>query len=138
MRIARCVGCSARVLKPTKNPSDWRFFKTSCRRNFLPSIFFFYYLFKFFANYFYRQIFFARSSLEKICLRFVLGTEGRAGMASIMDPDRSVDMEDFYDGVVKMLVSYARPMFVRICNHIEVTGKHTLHSCNRKRFKIRG
>ena len=53
---------------------------------------------------------------------FTSGTEGKAGMAAIMDPDKVVDMNDFYDGVCKMLVSYARPLFVRICNYVEVTG----------------
>jgi len=43
-------------------------------------------------------------------------------MACIMDPDRCVKMDDFYDGVEKLLPSYARPLFVRISNRIEVTG----------------
>jgi len=45
-------------------------------------------------------------------------------MACIMDPDRCVKMDEFYDGVEKLLPSYARPLFVRICGHIEVTGMY--------------
>ena len=51
------------------------------------------------------------------------GAEGKAGMACIMDPGRCVKLEDFYLGVSKQLPPYARPLFVRICNHMELTGE---------------
>ena len=41
------------------------------------------------------------------------GTEGRACMAVIPDPERLVDLATLYSGVTEKLPSYARPMFVR-------------------------
>ncbi|CAK8685496.1 unnamed protein product [Clavelina lepadiformis] len=54
------------------------------------------------------------------------GTEGKAGMACIMDPERCVDLKAFYKCVQRGLVSYARPVFVRITSYMEITGTHKI------------
>lgn len=50
------------------------------------------------------------------------GTEGRAGMAAIPDPERGVDLTKLYAGMVDKLPSYARPIFLRFVEEIDVTG----------------
>ena len=50
------------------------------------------------------------------------GTEGRAGMAVIPDPERLVDLATLYSGVTEKLPSYARPMFVRFVKELTSTG----------------
>merc|ERR1719400_1277942 len=40
------------------------------------------------------------------------GTEGRAGMVAIPDPERKVDVEKLYEGLREKLPAYARPIFV--------------------------
>ena len=52
------------------------------------------------------------------------GTEGRAGMAVIPDPERLVDLATLYSGVTEKLPSYARPMFVRFVKELTSTGLH--------------
>ena len=52
------------------------------------------------------------------------GTEGRAGMAVIPDPERMVDLASLYSGVTEKLPSYARPMFVRFVKELTSTGFH--------------
>ena len=54
------------------------------------------------------------------------GTEGRAGMAVIPDPERLVDLATLYSGVTEKLPSYARPMFVRFVKELTSTGLHLL------------
>lgn len=52
------------------------------------------------------------------------GMEGRAGMASLYDPERSVDLNaDFREGLKKALPAYARPLFVRILTKLDLTGQ---------------
>ena len=41
------------------------------------------------------------------------GTEGKAGMAAISDPDNQVDLESLLDHMKKSLPGYARPIFIR-------------------------
>lgn len=50
------------------------------------------------------------------------GTDGRAGMASILDPDGTLDFDALAQGVNKSLPSYARPLFVRIVKQLDMTG----------------
>ena len=50
------------------------------------------------------------------------GTEGRAGMAAIPDHDKRVDLSSLYAGMVDKLPSYARPIFLRFVEQIDVTG----------------
>ncbi|CAG7716243.1 unnamed protein product [Allacma fusca] len=54
------------------------------------------------------------------------GTEGRAGMATIVDPDSAINLEDFAFRLKKTLPSYARPLFVRFTNYIDLTGTFKL------------
>ena len=54
------------------------------------------------------------------------GTEGRAGMAAIPDPERRVDLTKLYAGMVDKLPSYARPIFLRFVEEIDVTGKFVI------------
>lgn len=55
----------------------------------------------------------------------VPGTEGRAGMAAILDKDATLNLSKFAEGVKKVLPSYARPQFLRILRQLEMTGKLT-------------
>ncbi|XP_045126369.1 long-chain fatty acid transport protein 4-like isoform X2 [Portunus trituberculatus] len=56
----------------------------------------------------------------------VPGTEGRAGMAAILDREDTLDLEKLYDGMAKSLASYARPLFIRTVKEIEMTGTFKL------------
>ena len=66
------------------------------------------------------------------------GTEGRAGMVAIPDPERKVEVDkvgdyskwsapnitlfQLYKGLIEKLPAYARPIFVRLVDKIDVTG----------------
>nr|XP_060617983.1 long-chain fatty acid transport protein 6 [Anolis sagrei ordinatus] len=53
----------------------------------------------------------------------VQGYEGKAGMVSIiLKPNKSLDVEQLYEHVVTYLPSYARPLFLRIQEIMDVTG----------------
>ncbi|KAL9988545.1 hypothetical protein ACROYT_G003002 [Oculina patagonica] len=53
----------------------------------------------------------------------VPGTEGRAGMAAIADPDNNgINLTALVQGLKKLLPSYAHPIFLRIVNSVSVTG----------------
>merc|ERR1719211_310749 len=54
------------------------------------------------------------------------GTEGRAGMVAIPDPERKVEVEKLYEGLIEKLPAYARPIFVRLVNKIDVTATYKL------------
>ena len=41
------------------------------------------------------------------------GTEGKAGMAAISDPENQIDLDDLLDNLKKSLPPYARPVFIR-------------------------
>ncbi|XP_046441081.1 long-chain fatty acid transport protein 1-like isoform X1 [Daphnia pulex] len=56
----------------------------------------------------------------------VPGAEGRAGMAAILDPERALDLNDLHTKMSKVLPSYARPLFIRIVNVIDLTGTYKL------------
>ena len=63
---------------------------------------------------------------ERDCVVFgveIPGTEGRAGMAAIPDPERLVDLTKLYAGMSDKLPSYARPIFLRFVQEIDVTGQ---------------
>lgn len=53
----------------------------------------------------------------------VPGTEGRAGMAAIHDPDEIVDLEKLALGLKAKLPAFARPLFVRLVDHFDITGR---------------
>ena len=52
----------------------------------------------------------------------VPGTEGRAGMAAIADPGKSLDLQQLAIAMKKNLPAYARPLFIRLLDEIETTG----------------
>ncbi|XP_038222993.1 long-chain fatty acid transport protein 4-like [Zerene cesonia] len=53
-------------------------------------------------------------------------TEGRAGMAAIADPQRSLDLRALAHHLDLSLPSYARPLFLRIKDDIEITSTFKL------------
>ncbi|MCL4128833.1 UNVERIFIED_CONTAM: hypothetical protein GTU68_057669 [Idotea baltica] len=53
-------------------------------------------------------------------------TEGRAGMAAIVDPNDDVDMDIFSKNLPSYLPPYALPLFVRIIKQIDTTGTFKL------------
>lgn len=52
----------------------------------------------------------------------VPNSEGRAGMAAIVDKDNTLDISTVSEGLQKALPSYARPLFIRKLNEVELTG----------------
>ncbi|ODN02066.1 Long-chain fatty acid transport protein 4 [Orchesella cincta] len=61
----------------------------------------------------------------------VPGTEGRAGMAAISDPDGTLDLNVVSKGIDKGLPSYARPIFVRCVRSeqgLSMTGNTSVHT----------
>jgi hypothetical protein len=51
-------------------------------------------------------------------------TDGRAGMVAIPSNDsQETDMDKLYEGCVKQLAKYARPMFVRLVKEVQMTSK---------------
>ena len=58
----------------------------------------------------------------------VPGTEGRAGMAVIPDPDLQLDLASLYSGLCDKLPGYARPVFVRFVNELSATGRKRVTS----------
>lgn len=48
--------------------------------------------------------------------------EGRAGMAAIADPNNALDIKSLADGLEKTLPSYARPIFIRVLEKMDITG----------------
>ncbi|KAJ1528034.1 hypothetical protein ONE63_007955 [Megalurothrips usitatus] len=52
----------------------------------------------------------------------VAGSEGRAGMAAVGDPDGTLDLAALAKGVDQQLPSYARPLFLRVRPRLEQTG----------------
>lgn len=57
----------------------------------------------------------------------VPGTEGRAGMAAIVDVDKKgIDLTQLVQGLKKLLPNYAHPMFLRIVDSVSVTGTFKL------------
>lgn len=57
----------------------------------------------------------------------IWGLEGRAGMAAVYDPERTVDLnKDLLSGLKKALPVYARPIFIRILVKLDLTGTFKL------------
>ena len=57
----------------------------------------------------------------------VPGTEGRAGMAAVVDPDNSgIDLNALAQGLREQLPHYAHPIFLRIVDSVAVTGTFKL------------
>ena len=53
----------------------------------------------------------------------VPGVEGRCGMAAIVAPSEGLDLNRFLDAVKKQLPSYATPIFLRLVQHLDLTGE---------------
>lgn len=53
-------------------------------------------------------------------------TEGRCGMAAIVDPDGGVNLDDLVKGLKSNLPSYAVPLFLRVMNEAPLTGTFKL------------
>lgn len=53
-------------------------------------------------------------------------TEGRAGMAAILDVDNSIDLDALAEGMKAVLPSYARPQFIRLLRKVDMTGTFKL------------
>ncbi|XP_053138290.1 long-chain fatty acid transport protein 4 [Hemicordylus capensis] len=52
----------------------------------------------------------------------VPGTEGKAGMAAVVDPDNSCDLESFAEEMRKALPVFARPVFLRMLSEVHKTS----------------
>lgn len=61
------------------------------------------------------------------------GTEGRAGMAAIHDPQEEVDMSELARAIQIELPSFSRPLFVRVVKHLDITGTFKLRKFNLQR-----
>lgn len=65
--------------------------------------------------------------------------DGKAGMAVIADPDKTVEMSHLYYECNRRLPAFAMPLFVRITNKIELTGSFKLSKTNleKESFDVR-
>lgn len=61
------------------------------------------------------------------------GTEGKAGMAAIHDPDDEVDVDQLAKGIKAQLPTFAWPLFVRLVKHLDITGTFKLKKFNLQR-----
>lgn len=61
------------------------------------------------------------------------GTEGKAGMAAIHDPDDKVDLGLLAAGIKKNLPTFAWPLFVRLVKQLDITGTFKLRKFNLQR-----
>lgn len=52
--------------------------------------------------------------------------DGKAGMAAMVDPKGDLDLAAFAFALDKSLPFYARPIFLRILNSIELTGTYKM------------
>lgn len=52
----------------------------------------------------------------------IVNVEGRAGMAAISDPEKTLNLKELSLNLRKALPSYARPQFLRILEKIDMTG----------------
>lgn len=53
-------------------------------------------------------------------------TEGRAGMAAILDVDQTIDLDALSNGLKSVLPAYARPQFIRLLSKVDMTGTFKL------------
>lgn len=58
------------------------------------------------------------------------GTEGKAGMAAIHDPEGEVDLARLAMALKEKLPSFARPMFLRLVKQLDMTGTFKLKKFN--------
>ncbi|KOX73053.1 Long-chain fatty acid transport protein 1 [Melipona quadrifasciata] len=67
----------------------------------------------------------------------VPGTEGKAGMAAIYDPENTLNIKEMADGLKKSLPSYARPLFIRVLSELPMTGKYFNEFIYLSTFKLK-
>lgn len=48
--------------------------------------------------------------------------EGKAGMAAIVDEQKQLNIALLQEGIKNSLPSYARPLFLRVIEHVPMTG----------------
>ena len=63
----------------------------------------------------------------------VPGTEGRAGMAAVVDAESKISFETLAQSLKQLLPSYAIPVFLRIVHKVEVTGTFKLQKSTLKK-----
>ena len=51
------------------------------------------------------------------------GIEGRAGMAAIVDTANTIDLKQFSRNLQLRLPTYARPIFLRLLDKLDLTGQ---------------
>lgn len=61
------------------------------------------------------------------------GTEGKAGMAAIHDPEEEVDLGQLAQGIKRQLPTFAWPLFVRLVKQLDITGTFKLKKFNLQR-----
>lgn len=59
--------------------------------------------------------------------------EGRAGMATIVDPKGQTDLQMLHSELNRRLPSYARPLFLRLTNEASMTGTYKLRKSDLQR-----
>jgi len=52
----------------------------------------------------------------------IAGTEGRAGMATVVDEQHLTDLKQLNLDLQKTLPAYARPVFLRFVEKLDMTG----------------
>ncbi|KAF4519645.1 hypothetical protein B566_EDAN004982 [Ephemera danica] len=67
---------------------------------------------------------------------YVPNTEGRAGMAAILDPDGSLDLSSLASDLQVLLPAYAQPLFLRITDKLELTGTYKLRKVDMQKEGI--
>lgn len=61
-----------------------------------------------------------------VCNMQTTGIEGRAGMAAIVDTANEVDLKKFNCSLQLRLPTYARPVFIRLLDKLDLTGEQLL------------
>lgn len=56
----------------------------------------------------------------------ILGLEGKAGMATIVDEHKNLDLLSLTKALQKSLPPYARPVFIRLASEVDTTGNCSL------------
>lgn len=61
---------------------------------------------------------------HNLCELFqVPNIEGRAGMCGIVDDDNTLDLDKLAKDIAKHLPAYARPVFIRVMDKLDMTGQ---------------
>ena len=64
----------------------------------------------------------------------ITNTEGKAGMAAIkLNPSMKFEIDDFSQFIIDVLPIYSIPVFIRICENLELTGPYKIKKTNLRR-----